>query len=102
MARKKDVSDAQFSFEAIAALIAATNVNVSAPGFKLMAKMDPSRGVTGYEYIFRAAKARAKEIQAMEAAGEPDGDGAKAPAKRTKSASSAEGKGAKAGKKRGK
>ena len=81
MPRKKDVSDAQFSFEVIAALIAASGVNVANRHYQLMAKVDPSRTASGYEHLFRAAKKRANEIQAMEANGELLGTPAKSPGK---------------------
>jgi hypothetical protein len=101
MPRKKDVSDAVFSFEVIAALIAASGVNVSTPHYKLMAKVDPSRTASGYEHLFRAAKARAKEIAEMEANGEIEGAATKAPAKRNTTTANDGGSKAEAGTKLG-
>jgi hypothetical protein len=102
MPYKKDVSDAQFSFEVIAALIAASGVTVGTKHFELMAKVDSSRTVSGYEHLFRAAKKRASEIQAMEAKGELQSTVVKSPGNRKLAGKKDGATVAKAGAKRGK
>ena len=102
MPPKKDNSTKTFSFDEVAALLAASNVTIGASCYKVMAKVYQSRTESGYEHLFRDVKIRAKEIRKMIDNGELGGLAAKSPAKRSNSSPSADGQKGKGGTKRGK
>lgn len=85
MAPKKDNSNKTFSFDEVAAMLAASNITIGAAHYKVMAKISGSRTESGFEHLFREVKARAKEIRTMMENGEMGDLGTKTPAKRSKS-----------------
>lgn len=63
----KDKTDAQFSFETIACVLAVMEGKGNSLGskaYKMMAKLDGNRTESSFEHQFRAVKARAKELAA--------------------------------------
>ena len=77
-----------FSFEIVSCLLAAFSENgatVGAKHYAMMAKIDGTKSQSGYEHMFRAVKARAKEINQQISS---DGLDAGTPVKKTMSTAS--------------
>lgn len=77
-----------FSFEIVSCLLAAlseSGATVGAKHYAMMAKIDGTKSQSGYEHMFRAVKARAKEINQQNANGGGENG---TPVKKTKSAAS--------------
>jgi hypothetical protein len=69
MANEKK-TEQTFTFEVVSCLLAAMlehGVILGNRHFSMMAQLDSSKTASGYEHTFRAAKARAKEINASRA-----------------------------------
>ena len=103
MPAEKDLSTKQFSFDIVVCLLAAlteSSVTVGMSHYKIMAKIDDSRTVSGYEHLFRPVKNRARVISEMIQKGEL-GNLSAASGKKTKKDAGTNGeklKGAKRGK----
>jgi hypothetical protein len=89
MANEKK-TEQTFTFEVVSCLLAAMlehGVILGNRHFSMMAQLDSSKTASGYEHTFRAAKARAKEINASKGGEDgvatPTGRKTKAPAATT-------------------
>jgi hypothetical protein len=79
----KDNSTKTFSFDDVAYLVAkleASKVGLGTKDNQIMAQLNGTRSEHGYNHLFRAVKARGKEILPMITAGGITGSPAKSPA----------------------
>ena len=100
----KDNSTKMFSFDDVAYLVAkleASKIGLGTKGYQNMAQLNGTRSEHGYNHLFRAVKARGKEILPMITGGAAGGviaSPAKSPAGgKAKASANGEKKGAKRG-----